>query len=214
VYLPRDFRIDDPAVQAAFMAEHNFATLVSTDLAGSMRASHVPFIVRPEGGERGRLIGHLARANPQWRDFDGQREALAIFQGPHGYVSPSLYETHPSVPTWNFMVVHAYGVPKLIEDYEAVRGVLAALVAQHESGREPEWRFDLPDAYVEGMAKQIVAFEIDIKRVEAKFKLSQNRPEADRSGVTSAFEAAGDAVARELGRAMREYAPRSAESQA
>jgi transcriptional regulator len=203
VYLPRDFRIDDPAVQAAFMAEHNFATLVSTDAAGSMRASHVPFIVRPEGGERGRLLGHLARANPQWRDFDGQREALAIFQGPHGYVSPSLYETHPSVPTWNYQAVHAYGAPVVIEDAAETRAHVLELVSQHEAGSEAPWTPELPEAFFEGMLRQIVAVRVDVTRLEAKYKLSQNRSLTDRENVATAFESSEAASLRALGEEMR-----------
>src|SRR5437879_1488408 len=114
MYLPKHFEVTDEEKVNAVMLEHSFATVV-TQGDGGLFASHVPVVFRPERGARGRLEGHVARANPHWRHFVPEREALVIFQGPHAYVSPSWYETKPAVPTWNYVAVHAYGRPRLLE---------------------------------------------------------------------------------------------------
>src|SRR5206468_2683175 len=136
----------------------------------------------------GTLLSHMARANDQWQDFARGAEALVIFQGHHTYISPSWYEIHPSVPTWNYMVVHAYGTPRLITDDDRIRAALRELVATHESAFDEPWPMDLPDDYLRKMLRGIVAFEIPITRLEGKFKLSQNRSERDRQLVIAALE--------------------------
>ena len=178
MYIPKSFAETDAATLYQFMRANNFAALVSQH-DGHMVATHLPLLV---DSERGVLKAHLARANPQWKSFDG-REALVIFQGPHAYVSPSWYETHPSVPTWNYSTVHVYGAPRLIDDDAVIRATLRELVENHERGRRPEWEMALPDDYFETMLKAIVAFELPIERVEGKFKLSQNRSDVDQASV-------------------------------
>lgn len=202
MYNPKAFQIEDPNVAVEFMRRHNFATVISV-LDGELQAGHVPFIVEERTSELPTLYAHFARANPQWQTFDGAHEALVIFRGPHGYVSPSLYDVHPAVPTWNYQVVHAYGMPRLIEGEAATRDHVFALVKQHEAAQPQPWQPDLPDDYTAGMLRQIVAFRIDITRIEAKFKLSQNRSATDRENVTAAFETSNDAATRGLGHAMR-----------
>jgi transcriptional regulator len=202
MYNPKAFQIDDPAVAAEFMRRFNFAIIVTT-VDGVPEASHVPFIVDTSGPGLPGLFARFARANPQWQAFDGTREALVIFQGPHGYISPSLYETHPAVPTWNYQAVHAYGIPRVLEGTAQTRAHVLDLLRQHETARTEPWQPEFPDGFLEGLLPQIVAFRIDLTRVEAKFKLSQNRGAADQENVTSAFEASSDPVQRDLGRAMR-----------
>ena len=140
-------------------------------------ATHLPFLVYPDMGEQGTLVAHMARANPQWKDF-AESEALVIFQGHHTYISPSWYEAHPSVPTWNYMLVHAYGVPRVITDAVRTRESLQALVDKHETPFDDPWSMDLPEAYLHRMQQGIVSFELPITRLEGKFKLSQNRESA------------------------------------
>jgi transcriptional regulator len=180
MYIPKSFAETDLPVLHQFMRDHNFATLI-TQQVGELIASHLPFMLDSQRGEYGTLKAHLARANPQWRQF-GQ-EALIIFQGPHAYVSPSWYETHPSVPTWNYAVVHGYGVPRVIEDEGVLYRMLDSLVRNHESHRDPAWEMRLPEDYLDKMMKSIVAFEIEITRLEGKYKLSQNRSEVDQDNV-------------------------------
>ncbi len=179
MYIPKSNLETDTAVLYQFMRDNNFAILITQGGGRGIAASHLPFMV---DAERGLLKAHLARANDQWKSFDGS-EVLVIFQGAHAYISPSWYETHPSVPTWNYATVHVYGVPQIIDDDETIHGMLGELVENHEHGREPEWEMTLPDDYYRKMVASIVVFEMPISRIEGKFKLSQNRSEVDQESV-------------------------------
>jgi transcriptional regulator len=137
----------------------------------------------------------MARANSQWRDFNSEQEVLVIFQGPHAYVSPSWYEVELSVPTWNYAVVHAYGRTRLVEESEEVYQFLKVLVEAHEAQFENRWPFLLQDDYLQKMMRGIVAFEIEITRLEGKFKMSQNRTASERENVIAALEESPDTLA-------------------
>jgi transcriptional regulator len=202
MYIPKHFEVRDLAQMHAFMDHWSFATLV-TDECGHLVASHLPFLVDPERGTQGMLISHMARANGQWRTFEQGGEALVLFQGPHAYISPSWYTVHPSVPTWNYAVVHAYGVPRIIEEPDHVVQILRTTVAKHEGRFEKPWPMDLPAAYLENMMRGIVAFEIELTRIEGKHKLSQNRGLVDREGVIDALEGHTDALERGVAEMMR-----------
>jgi len=201
MYIPSSFRVEDANKIAAFMRHHSFATLV-TDDGGAPFASHLPMLFRPESGSHGTLISHMARANPQWRHFDSGREALVVFHGPHSYISPSWYQTEPAVPTWNYAVVHAYGVPKAFSDHERVVSLLRETVSAYESPFERPWPGSLPDDYRNKLIQNIVAFEIPVTRIEGKFKLGQNRSAADTQGVFDARSRSTDADSRALARMM------------
>jgi len=205
MYKPRHFDMDDRQVISDFMRAQSFALLVSTT-DGVPVASHIPLLLDETGNGKGKLLGHLAKANPQWQAFDGETEALVIFWGPHTYISPSWYETDVGVPTWNYVTVHAYGKPAIIDDPEAVRQGQARLVDAYESDATDNWSMDvLPDDYIDKMLKGIVSFEMPIDRIEGKFKLSQNRTPGDRAGAIKGLRATGDAEAREVARLMAEY---------
>lgn len=149
------------------------------------------------------LHGFMARANPQRRGFGEEALALAIFQGPHAYISPSWYDSKQVVPTWNYAAVHAYGAPRIIEDHDATLAVLERLVAENESAMAEPWRIDSQtDAFRDAQMRGITAFEIPITRLEGKYKLAQNKPEADRLGTATALRETGDAHALELARMM------------
>ena len=185
MYIPKAFRQDNTAALHKLMREYSFTTLV-TQQDGIPLASHLPLLLDSERGTYGTLLGHMARANPQWRTFQEDQEALVIFQGPHAYISPSWYEAELAVPTWNYAVVHAYGVPRLIEDKTELYSLLQTLVHTYEAGFEKPWVFEtLPDAYVQKMMQGIVGFEILITRLEGKFKLNQNRPISDQARVAT-----------------------------
>lgn len=203
IYVPSHFAETDAAKLFGFIREHGFATLIA-GAAGEPEVSHLPLLVDEA---RGVLRGHMARANPQWRRFRESEAVLAIFHGPHHYISPSWYAAHPSVPTWNYAVVHVSGLPRLIEDRNAVTSFLADLVDENESGFDAPWRMDLPSDYLDAMTKAIVCFEIGISDITAKFKLSQNRPAADRPRVMAALEGLGGDDARGIARMMRESTP-------
>jgi transcriptional regulator len=202
MYIPGSFRADDPALLHDLIRHYNFAALV-TQHEGAPFATHLPFTLDTARGQHGTLLAHMARANSQWRDFADRREALVIFQGPHAYVSPSWYETTPSVPTWNYAVVHAYGVPRIIEDRDQLYIMLENLVDTHEAARTPPWRMRLPDDYVDRMMRAIVGFEIAITRLEGKLKLSQNRSESDQRRVMVELAASDDPLSVDVAEMMR-----------
>jgi len=181
MYLPPAFREEDLGRLHGLMREHSFAILVTQDGEAPF-ATHLPLLLDEARGPLGALRGHVARANPQWRCFSDQ-EALAIFSGPHAYVSPAWYETELSVPTWNYVAVHAYGRVRLLEGEGELDGLLRDLVAEYEAGRPEPWADALPAEYRQGLMQGIVGFELEITRLEGKRKLSQNRSAADRAGV-------------------------------
>jgi transcriptional regulator len=187
MYIPSFNQVTDLAILHDLMQRFSFATLV-TQHEGRPFATHLPFLVDPTWGEQGRLLAHLARANPQWTDFAPDVEALVIFQGPHTYISPSWYATHPSVPTWNYAVVHAYGVPRVLTDDRQIDEALRRLVALHEDALAAPWTMEqVPPEYLKKMKRGIVAVEVPLRRVEGKLKLSQNRSQADRVRVMAAL---------------------------
>ncbi len=201
MYVPAHFRIDDVATLRAFMRAHAFAALV-TVVNGAPFATHLPLLIDGEGDELV-LRGHVARANPQWRTLEDQ-DALAIFSGPHAYVSPSWYTVAESVPTWNYATVHAIGRGRLLTERTGVMDVLRRLTDGEEARFEQPWSIDrLTEDYVDGMRRAIVAFEIPVTRLEGKYKLSQNRIPADRTGVAEALTASGDPTARDVALLMR-----------
>jgi transcriptional regulator len=195
MYVPANHRMEDPAARLAFMRSHSFATLVSAGPGGALQATHLPFVVEEQGGAL-RLLGHQARANPQWRELAAAGEVLVIFQGPHAYISPSLYQRQPSVPTWNYAAVHAYGSLRLLDGRDDKLHILRALV-QHS---DPAWLAEmehLPQDYLALKLDGIVAFEIALSRVEARWKLSQERLPAERRSIVATLQASGDGAAIE-----------------
>jgi transcriptional regulator len=206
VYLPPAFTEARPEVLVSHIERYDFGLLVSHG-SGALVASHIPFLVE-HGGDQLHLHGHLARPNPQVADLAGSGEVLAIFPGPHAYISPKWYATGPSVPTWNYIDVHAYGTIRLIEDRGWLQGFLGRLSERHETRNPLPWRMqDLPETYVRGMLEGIIGLEIAVTRLEGKYKLSQNRPAADRLRVVAALEAQHDADAHAVAQLMREREP-------
>jgi transcriptional regulator len=214
MYIPSYFRVEDPKKIAEFIRQYSFATLITVD-ENEPFASHLPMLFRPQTGDRGTLLSHMARANPQWRHFAAGREALAIFHGPHSYISPAWYKTEVAVPTWNYAVVHAYGVPTAFSEPERVVALLRETVSFYESSFERPWPGDLPEDYRDKLMQGIVAFEMPLTRVEAKFKLGQNRPQADIQGVFDALVRLGDTESGTLAQLMLSECnlPRPAQSE-
>jgi transcriptional regulator len=202
MYLPSHFIETDSQRIAALMRGYSFATIVSHDGAAPF-ATHMPVLHHAEEGPHGTLFTHMARANPQWKQFADGREVLVIFHGPHAYVSPNWYEKRPEVPTWNYAVVHAYGVPRLMENKERLRSMLRELVDTFEAGQPQPYGDVLPDEYIDKLSPGIVGLEIPITRVEAKFKLNQNRSAADQTGVIAALAASADQTEREVAELMK-----------
>ena len=206
MYRPRHFDIADASTLSDFMRAQSFALLV-TNIDGVPFASHIPLLLE-DGGEHGRLVGHLAKANGQWQGFDGETEALVVFWGPHAYVSPNWYESEKMVPTWNYAAVHAYGKPKVISGPAATADVVGRLTDTYESNATGNWSMDdLPQDFIDSQIKGIVAFEMPIERVEGKFKLSQNRRPGDRAGVIRGLRQSGNAEAQDVARLMAQFNP-------
>jgi transcriptional regulator len=208
MYVPTAFRLDDRARVAEVVRTFDFALLVTAP-DGAVQASHLPFLYDPDAGENGTLYAHMARANPQWRDFAALaaqgREALVIFQGPHAYISPTWYGGDtPQVPTWNYVAVHCYGLPRVIEGADETRALLDRLVSVQEASQTPPWSTaGLTEKFMQGMMRGLVAFDIPVTRLEAKAKLSQNKPAPQFAAATAVVEQSGDALAQATGRWMR-----------
>jgi transcriptional regulator len=203
MYIPKLFREDDLGTLHSLMREYSFATII-TQHNGAPFASHLPFLLQADEGPYGTLVGHMAHANPQWQDFAAAQEALVIFQGPHAYISPSWYAVHPSVPTWNYAVVHAYGSPQVIDNSTALYEVLQALVQTYEAPSPRPWAFDVPEAYLHNMLRGIVGFCMRITRLEGKYKLSQNRPAQDYPRIVEALQQRGDALSTDVAALMHQ----------
>jgi transcriptional regulator len=209
MYIPKQFQITDTAWCHALMRAQSFAVMITADDAGVPFATHLPILVDPARGPLGTLRGHVARANPHWRYLSAGRPTLVIFAGAHAYVSPSWYATHPSVPTWNYVAVHATGTGALVDDPEPVKTLLADLVRTYESSGPTAWSLEgLPADYLAGMQRAIVAFEIPIERLEGKAKLSQNRDAVDQARTREALAAADDPLARAVAALMAGAPPR------
>jgi transcriptional regulator len=188
MYLPNHFKETDPAVLHRFVKKHSLGALVIQGSHG-LSAEHLPLLLETNEAGLGILKAHVARASQLWQEvLKGHDEALVIFQGPSAYVSPSWYasklETHRVVPTYNYATVHAYGRIKVRDDVQWVRGLVARLTREHEATQDTPWRMtDAPADFIDEQLSRIVGIEIHISRLEGKWKMSQNRSEADRKGV-------------------------------
>lgn len=186
MFNPESFKIDDDVQIEHFLRRHDLATLVSAPASG-MVATHVPVVVRRTAAGLV-VVGHVARANAHWESMDGATAALAVFLGPHAYVSPTWYATGPAVPTWNYATVHAHGKPRAVADPAFTIDVLREIVQRYETGAGA-WRLDdLPPDFRDGLTASIVAFEMPVERLEAKFKLGQNRSAEDRAGTIAGLQ--------------------------
>ena len=190
LYTPSHFSTQDRAAIARLMHAHAFATLV-TPTALEPMVSHLPLLLVPGCEPHGTLLGHFARANPQWQKARDV-ESIAIFHGPHAYISPSWYsQPERMVPTWNYATVHAHGMLEMVDDPAAAQGVIDALVQRFEGTREAPWTFKREERERNALMGAIQPFRMRIRRIDAKFKLSQNRSSDDRARVIAALRAEG-----------------------
>ena len=203
-YTPTHFTTDDRAAIARLMHEHSFATLV-TPAAPEPLVSHLPLLLVPGCEPHGKLLGHFARANPHWQQVR-EVQSIAVFHGPHAYVSPSWYsEPDRMVPTWNYATVHAHGVLEIVEDAVEAQGIIAALVQRFEASRPAPWKFVRDQRERDVLMGAIVPFRMRIRRIDAKFKLSQNRSSDDRARVIAALRAEDHPEAGETADWMQRY---------
>jgi transcriptional regulator len=210
MYMPAAFAEYDLTKLHDFVEQNSFGLLVS-NVDGLPFATHLPFLLERDTGRHGTLVGHLARANPQWTEANGQ-SVLAIFSGPHAYVSPTWYEVEQVVPTWNYVVVHVYGQIQFIEDEPSLLQIVQRSVRFYEQGMPRPWSFDASTTFMKRMLGQIVGFRIEIEKIEGKWKLNQNHPVERRRKVIAALRQQGDENSRTLAALMEERLPAEAES--
>ena len=201
MYIPEHFRVRDHADALAFMRSNPFTILVSAGPDGPF-ATHLPLAIC-ESGEQLRLRGHVAKANPHWQYLEANPQALVIFHGPHAYISPQNYNTREVVPTWNYGTVHAYGVARTFSAAGEKLSVLQELIPMFEPGYAEQWA-SLSGAYRERMLSHIVGFEIAVTRVEAKFKLSQNRAKDEQEKIIASLGKEEDTAVSGVSRLMRD----------
>ena len=202
MYRPKAFQENDIDKLITFMKANSFATLVSI-VDGIPCASHIPLVVKIEG-EIVKLVGHLAKQNSQWQSFKSV-ESLAIFTGAHAYISPTLYKKNESVPTWNYIAVHAYGIPKIItldRSPESMNQMIDEMIANYEVNYKSHWH-DLSDEFRNKMMNGIVGFEMAVTRLEGKYKLSQNRSAVEQKSVSDALLQNSDSTVRAIGAEMK-----------
>jgi len=206
MYIPKINKLDEQETIFRFMHENPFAIIVS-EMNGEMIATHMPVeLEETENGEK-ILRSHIAKQNPQWENFEKIEKVLVIFNGPHTYISSSWYD-HVNVPTWNYIAVHVYGKPRILNETETI-GVLTRLVNRYENDSEKPFKMEhLSNDYLQTHLKALIAFEISIDRIDAKHKLSQNRNEHNYDLIMSELEkkedAQSDAVKKEMERIKKE----------
>jgi len=212
MYTPKVNLETDVHVLRQFVRENPFCALVTLTGAGLV-GSHIPMVLQEEGEGFGTLRGHVARANFQWRDSLAEVEALGIFTGPQHYISPSWYaekQVHGKVvPTWNYVAVHVYGSLRIVEDFDWMMAHLRTLTDLHEAGFEMPWSVDdAPADFIAQLTRAIVGVELPVTRVEGKWKVSQNRNEADAAGVVAGLDAIGTPASEAMGELVRTRRPR------
>ncbi len=196
MYVPSAFAESDLTTLHDFIERHGFGLLCSQH-DGTPLASHLPLLIDRTLGAQGTLRGHMARANSQWR-LAAQSEVLAVFSGPHAYISPTWYEADDVVPTWNYVAVHVYGTLRLVEDPEALMAIVRDTVTFYERSQPVPWTISGSREFLERMLQAIVGFEIEITRIEGKWKLNQNQPAQRRRNVVAALRAIGGEHASEM----------------
>jgi transcriptional regulator len=201
MYIPTAFAETDPKKLFEVIEQNSFGLLISRH-SDEPFATHLPLLLDRTVGSQGCLIGHMARANPQWQSAEGQN-VLAVFSGPHAYVSPSWYVSDNVVPTWNYVAVHAYGTFYAVHETEALLAIVGQYVDFFEASLPRPWKFDPASDYSRKMAGAIVGFRIEISRLEGKWKLNQNHPRERREKVVEALIASGDELSQSVAALMK-----------
>ena len=215
MYIPEPFEERDATVLHALVRSHPLGTWV-TEVGEQLVVNHIPFILDSTRGPLGTLLGHVARANTVWKGLPGQVESVVVFHGPQAYITPSWYLTKQEhgkvVPTWNYAVVHAHGMPRVIDEPEWLRQHVVELTGLHEAGRETPWRVsDAPSNYIDTLLRAIVGIEIPIANLIGKWKTSQNRSVPDRLGVIAGLSERTDTESQQMARLVRERTNEPAE---
>ena len=189
MYIPEYYEVNDRAKLFEFMKDNSFGILFS-HTGDEPMASHLPFVIDDDGRDQGLILGHMAKANRQWRNADGQ-QVLVVFHGPHTYVTPTWYQDDDVVPTWNYVAVHATGTFKAFEDRAGMEESVSRLTDQHEASQTNPWQLDYSTEYADQMLKRIVGFQIEITDLKGKWKLNQNHSEVRRGRVADQLKVEG-----------------------
>ena len=204
MYTPENFKVSDLQTMHADMEQWNFATLITPDTEGELQVTHLPLLLKRDTGRLGTLAGHMAKANAHWKAFKADRESLAIFHGPHAYISPRWYHTDQAVPTWNYVVVHAFGRPRPVQGSESMQAHLMQLIQFHEGTGPESWNPEkLSQETYAALLKAIVCFEMPILRIEGKAKLGQNRSRQDILGFIQGLQGTDSVGRHELAEIAR-----------
>ena len=190
MYLPSHYAVTDRQQLHDFIKGNGFGILFSGNGPEPV-ASHLPFILDESAGEQGTLLAHMARANRQWRHADGQT-VLTVFQGPHAYVSPTWYQETETVPTWNYVAVHVYGTLRVVQDKQRFQSIIEQITNYYESSLPQPWKAEFTSEYAQQMLQRIVVFQIEIEKMQGKWKLNQNHPEARRRRVVDVLKTMPD----------------------
>ncbi|MCH2671320.1 MAG: FMN-binding negative transcriptional regulator [Dehalococcoidia bacterium] len=202
MYLPKYYEVTNRLKLFDFMKSNNFGILFSHTGEEPM-ANHLPFIIDDAGGDNGLILGHMAKANRQWRFADGQ-QVMVVFHGPHAYVSPTWYQGGEAVPTWNYTAVHANGIFTASDDPVVMREMVERLTVQHEESQPQPWKMDFSTRYAEQMMKRVVTFKIEITSLQGKWKLSQNQSDVRRERVTAKLGSSEHEGDQQVARLMEE----------
>jgi transcriptional regulator len=204
LYIPKYFEINDLSRIKEFLDSYGFGLLINNaqdDLTGT----HLPFLYEANEGDKGVLYTHVARNNPQWQSLSPDKKVLAVFSGPHGYISPSWYSSNPAVPTWDYTAIHIYAYPELIEDKEKLNDLLTKTANFYEKQNGTDWKPDFTGDYYQKLAQAIVGIKLKIVDIQASFKLSQNKSAEDKNKVIAALKAKGNPKSMELSELIKKY---------
>lgn len=206
MYLPKHFSVEENQQALRIVDTNPFATLVSFDEQNEPFFNNIPILIEQDNGNSIKLIGHMARRNPQWKHFANGSKVIAIFNGPHTYVTPTWYVSGRDVPTWNYAVVHCRGTAKLREEFDELVKILKKMTVRFEELNSRPWKFELPDDLIEPkvLTSAIVGFEINVEKIEAKFKLSQNRSTEDKNGIIEGLGDRTDDMSKAIRKMMAE----------
>ncbi|MDC0598668.1 FMN-binding negative transcriptional regulator [Gammaproteobacteria bacterium] len=209
MYIPKVNEEKNISILHALVTSHPLGTWVTHTHEGLI-VNHIPFMINSTLGENGTLVGHVAKANPIWKQFSSTENSVIIFQGVETYITPSWYpsknEHGKALPTWNYAVVHAYGLPRIIEDKEWLLNHLNELTDEHESEQALPWKVaDAPEDYIKHMLKGVVGIEIPIAKLEGKWKVNQNKQESDKLGVIEGLLSREDAQSKEMASYVQQY---------
>jgi transcriptional regulator len=212
MYIPKQFEVTDLSTLHKLISDHPLGTWV-TIADGNLEANHIPFVIDVGNGPLGTLQCHVARSNPVWQTISHQLPSLVIFSGPNAYVSPTWYPSKSEhgrvVPTWNYAVVHVSGRPRVVDEPKWILEHVSLLTETHESRRANPWSVkDAPESFLNGLTQAIVGIEISIDSIKGKWKVSQNRSEADRDGVALALSHQSNSAAKEMAELVERHSPR------